>query len=135
MRWTHEERQARPPDSAGGDDHWRHRLYCRDGRRRRLAGSIPIAALAVIGAVGYYVWGGRDSDMGAMLGRRVDERQILVRARAQSLAGVAGAAAGLGGYMVAIALKDPVWPFVLILGVEAIAFIAGLAIYGPHGAR
>jgi hypothetical protein len=37
--------------------------------------------------------------------------------------------------MVAIATKDPVWPFVLILGVEAIAFIAGLAIYGPHGAR
>lgn len=97
--------------------------------------AMPIAALAVIGAIGYYVWGGRDSDMGAMLGRRVDERQILVRARAQSLAGVAGATAGLGGYMVAIALKDPVWPFVLILGVEAIAFIAGLAIYGPHGAR
>jgi hypothetical protein len=83
MRWTHDERQARPPDSAGDDDHWRYRLYCRDGRRPRLA----------------------------------------------------GATAGLGGYMVAIALKDPVWPFVLILGVEAVAFIAGLAIYGPHGAR
>jgi hypothetical protein len=61
--------------------------------------AIPIAALAAIGAIGYYVWGGRDSDMGA------------------------------------IALKDPVWPFVLILGVEAIAFIAGLAVYGAHDAR
>jgi hypothetical protein len=97
--------------------------------------AIPIAALAVIAAVGYYVWGGRDSDLGAMLGSRVDERQILIRARAQSLAGVAGAAAGLVGYTVAVALRDPVWPFVLILGVEAIAFIAGLAIYGPHGSR
>jgi hypothetical protein len=37
--------------------------------------------------------------------------------------------------MVAVAVKDPVWPFVLILGVEAIAFIAGLAIYGTRGAR
>jgi len=95
----------------------------------------PIAALAVIAAIGYYVWGGRDSDLGAMLGRRLDERQILIRARAQSLAGVAGVTAGLVGYMVAVALKDPVWPFVLILGVEAITFIAGLTIYGTRGAR
>jgi hypothetical protein len=37
--------------------------------------------------------------------------------------------------MVAVALKDPVWPFVLVLGVEAITFIAGLAIHGARGAR
>jgi len=97
--------------------------------------AIPVAVIAVAGAIGYYVWSGRDSDMGAMLGQRVDERQSLLRMRAQSLAGVAGGFAGIVGYMVAVALKDPVWPFVLILGVEAAAFIAGLAIYGAHGAR
>ncbi|MGH3152716.1 MAG: hypothetical protein ACRDOB_18575 [Streptosporangiaceae bacterium] len=94
--------------------------------------AVPAEALGVVAAIGYYVWGGRDSDFGAMIGSRVDERQSLVRMRAQSLGGLAGAVAALIGYMVAVALKDPVWPFVLILGVQAIAFIAGLAIYGVH---
>ena len=85
--------------------------------------------IAVVAAAGYYVWGGRDSDMGAMFGARVDERQSLLRMRAQSLALLAGTIAALVGYMVAVALKDPVWPFALILGIEAVTFIAGLTIY------
>ena len=65
-----------------------------------------------------------------------EERQApsLLRTRAQALAGVAGTAAGLVGYMVAIAIKAPVWPFVLILGVQVIAFSTGLAIYGERRA-
>ena len=94
--------------------------------------AVPAEALAVVAAIGYYLWGGRDSDFGAMIGSRVDERQSLLRMRAQSLGGLAGTIAALIGYMVAVALKDPVWPFVLILGVQVIAFIAGLAIYGAH---
>jgi hypothetical protein len=97
--------------------------------------AITTEAIAIVAAVGYYLWGGRDSDSGAMLGGRVDERQSLLRTRAQALAGVAGAAAGVVGYTVAIALKDPVWPFLLIVGVQTIAFSAGLAIYGERGAR
>jgi hypothetical protein len=96
--------------------------------------AIPPEVIAVLAAIGYYAWAGRDSDMGAMLGARVDERQSLLRMQAQALAGVAGTTAGVIGYMVAIALKDPVWPFVLILGVQVIAFIAGLAIYGERRA-
>jgi len=91
--------------------------------------AVPAEALAVVAAIGYYVWGGRDSDFGAMIGRRVDERQSLLRMRAQSLALLAGTIAALVGYMVAVALKDPVWPFALILGIEAVTFIAGLTIY------
>ncbi len=94
--------------------------------------AVPAEAVAVVAAIGYYIWGGRDSDMGAMFGSRVDERQSLLRMRAQSLGGAAGGAAALIGYMVAVALKDPVWPFVLVLGVGAAAFIAGLAIYGAR---
>jgi hypothetical protein len=97
--------------------------------------AIPTEAITVIAAIGYYIWGGRDSDMGAMLGSRADERQSLLRMQAQALAGVAGVIAGLAGYMVAVALKDPVWPFVLVLSVQVITFIAGLAIYGARGAR
>ena len=105
------------------------------GSARGWETAIPTEAIAVVAAIGYYIWGGRDSDMGAMFGSRVDERQSLLRMRAQALAAVAGVAAGLIGYMVAVALKDPVWPFVLVLGAGAIGFIAGLAIYGPRGAR
>ena len=97
--------------------------------------AVPAEALAVVAAIGYYLWGGRDSDFGAMIGSRVDERQSLLRMRAQSLGGAAAGLAGLIGYMVAVALKDPVWPFLLVLGAGAIGFIAGLAIYGAHGAR
>jgi hypothetical protein len=97
--------------------------------------AIPIEALAVVGAVGNYVWGGRDSDMGAMFGSRVDERQSLLRMRAQSLAAVAVAITAVVGTMVATALKDPIWPFALFAGVESIAFIAGLVIYGAHSTR
>jgi hypothetical protein len=46
--------------------------------------------------------------MGAMFGSRVDERQILLRMRAQALASVMMTITGVVGYMVAIALKDPV---------------------------
>ncbi len=79
------------------------------------------------------MWGGRDSDTGGMFGQRVDERQSLLRMRAQALAAVAVAVTGVVGYMVAVALKDPVWPFVLFLGVEAVVFITGLVIYGARG--
>jgi hypothetical protein len=96
--------------------------------------AVPAEALAVVAAIGYYIWGGRDSDFGAMIGSRVDERQSLLRMRAQSLGGVAAGLASLIGYMVAVALKDPVWPFLLVLGAGVIGFIAGLAIYGARDA-
>jgi hypothetical protein len=97
--------------------------------------AIPVAVIAVVAAIGYYIWGGRDSDVGAMIGARVDERQSLIRMRAQSLALVAGTVAALAGYPVAVARKDSVWPFVLVLGVGVVAFIAGLAIYGARDAH
>jgi hypothetical protein len=69
--------------------------------------AIFIAALSVAAAVGYYFWGGRDGDTAAMIGRRTDERQSLLRLRVQSLALVAGTVAGLVGYMVALAARTP----------------------------
>jgi len=96
--------------------------------------AIPTEVMAIILAVGYYIWGGRDSDTGAMIGQRVDERQVLIRMRAQALAAQAVGIIGLIGYIVAIALKDPVWPFVLFIGVEVVAFIGGLVVYGARGA-
>jgi hypothetical protein len=77
---------------------------------------------------------GRDSDTGAMLSSRTDERLSLLRMRAQAPAAVAVAVTGVVGFTVAVALRVPVWLFLLVLGVEVMAFIAGLAIYRARGA-
>jgi hypothetical protein len=84
----------------------------------------------VVAAFGYYLWGGtgRDSDTGAMLSSRTDERQSLLRMRAQALAAMAVAVTGVAGFTVAVAFRVPAWPFLPVLGVEVIAFIASLAI-------
>ena len=97
--------------------------------------AIGVMVITVIAAIGYYIAGGRDSDFGAMIGRQVDERQNLLRTRAQALAGVAVAFTAVVGYTVAIALRDPVWPFALFACVDVAAFIAGLVIFGARGAR
>ncbi len=91
--------------------------------------AIPIEALSLVAAVGYYVLGGRDSDVGAMIGARVDERQDLLRMKARSFSAQAVGIVVLVGTMVAIALRDPIWPFALFGGVEVLAFFAGLAIF------
>jgi hypothetical protein len=97
--------------------------------------AIPTEVIVVVAAIGYYVWGGRDSDMGAMIGSRVDERQSLLRMRAQALAAMAVAVTSVVGYTVAVALRDPVWPFALFAGIEVIVFFAGLVIYGARDVR
>jgi len=109
-------------------------LALADGIAYGRTAGLSVAVVAVVAAIGYYIWGGRDSDTGAMIGRQVDERQRLLRMRAQSLALLAGTVVGLVGYMVAVARKDTVWPFVLILGVEAVAFVVGRAIYADRDA-
>ena len=96
--------------------------------------AIGVAVITVIAAIGYYIVGGRDSDYGAMIGSKVDERQNLLRTRAQALGGVAVALAAVIGYMVAIALRDPVWPFALFACVDAAAFVAGLVIFRARSA-
>jgi len=54
--------------------------------------------------------------------------------RALALAAAAVAVTGVVGFTVAVALRVPVWLFPLVLGVEVIAFIAGLAICRARGA-
>ncbi len=90
---------------------------------------IPPELVVVAGAIGYYVWGGRESDLGAMIGSRADERQNLLRMRARSFAGQAMVITAAAGTVVAVALNDPIWPFAIFLGVGTVSFLAGLAIY------
>jgi hypothetical protein len=90
--------------------------------------AIPVEAIVIAGAIGYYVWGGRDSDTGAMIGSRPDERQRLLRMQAQAIAAQAMLITAMAGYLIAFALKDPVWPFTLFGGVGLVSFFTALAI-------
>jgi hypothetical protein len=94
--------------------------------------AIPIEAVAVATAGGYFLVGGLDNDIGAVYGSRGDERQQTVRLRAQALTAQVTILAVVIGFMVQIARRAPTWPFVVIAGVAAVSFVIGLAIYGVH---
>jgi hypothetical protein len=94
--------------------------------------AIPVEAVAVVAAVGYFLVGGLDNDIGAIYGSQGDERQQMVRLRAQALAAQVTILAVVIGFMVQIARRASTWPFVVIAGVGAVAFVIGLTVYGVH---
>ena len=91
--------------------------------------AILVEVVTVIAAVGYFLVGGLDNDVGAIYGSRTDERQQMVRLRAQALTAQVTALAVVICFMVQIARRAPTWPFVLIAGVGAASFVVGLAMY------
>jgi hypothetical protein len=91
-----------------------------------------VEVVAVIAAVGYFLLGGRNTDVGAIYGSSGDERQQLVRLRAQALTGVVTVLAGVIGFMVQIARRAPTWPFGVVVGVAVASFVVGLTIYRVH---
>lgn len=80
----------------------------------------------------YYVASGRDSDAGAMLRRQPDERQAYRVLKIQALTGKVMSAAAAIGYLVAIGIKAPLWPFAAALGLVAVSGLAGSLIYREH---
>jgi hypothetical protein len=95
--------------------------------------AIPVEVVTVIAAVGYFLLGGLSTDVGAIYGSSGDERQQMVRLRAQALTGVVTVLAAVIGFMVQIARRAPTWPFVVVVGTAAASFVVGLAIYRVHG--
>jgi hypothetical protein len=99
------------------------------GHARWLA--IVIAIVAIGNAVGWYVSAGNDSDDGALLGSRADERQKLVGQQARALAGVVAMAAAYTGLVIAVAVKiADAWPFATLFAVTGFAYLLGLSSYG-----
>lgn len=91
--------------------------------------ALVVEAFTIAMSIGYSVLGGRDSDVGAILGERADERQTHVGMRATALAGMVTAVVALGGFVVATAVGSTVWPFALFSCVTAGSFLVGLAVY------
>jgi hypothetical protein len=88
--------------------------------------AIGVELVTLVAACGYFVLGGRDSDLGALFGARADERQASVGMRATALSGNAMAVVAVGGVVVGTAVGSSAWPFVLFCAVGASAFVVGL---------
>jgi hypothetical protein len=96
----------------------------------------PFAVVVVVGTISY-VWSGRDSGVGVLIGGRADERQALIRTRARALAGNAMYAATAIGAVVELALRDAhhrgsYWSFSLVAVAGGVACLAGLRRYGDR---
>jgi hypothetical protein len=89
--------------------------------------AIAVMAVTIAAAVFYYGVGGRDSDYGALIGDRADERQALFKTQAEALSGTAVYAAAVIGAVVALALRGPghwgsYWPFGLVIVAGTISY-------------
>jgi hypothetical protein len=103
-----------------------------------------LGPLVIVAAAGYYAWGGRDSDMGAVIGHQADERQAHLRLKMQALVGRVMSVAAAVAYLVAFAAKATLWPFAIFIALPAVTLFAGWMIYhdrggdqdtGPHPGR
>ena len=76
-RRTHDEHRASSFAGACGDDRWRVAAAVVVGYG--WGSAVPVVIITIVAGIGYCLWGGRDSDTGAMIGSRADERQPLWR--------------------------------------------------------
>jgi len=90
---------------------------------RGLGSAVGFEIWTVLLTVGYYKLGARDSDFGAMMGSRTDERQAQIKERAAALSAIAMIGVAGIGYAVVVALKEPSWPFLLFSYVGVGAFL------------
>jgi hypothetical protein len=109
--------------------------------------TIVIALTAIGQGVIRYSWAGDDSDEGALLGSRADERQQLVAQQALALAAKFALAAAYLGVVVTVAVKRAdAWPFAAMFVITGFGYLLGLSNYGSgeaaddgadagHGAR
>lgn len=96
-----------------------------------LAIAVEVSGLAR--AVALYMYGGEDSDEGALIGSRPDERQKLISLRSWTLAGKAAFAAAF--FLLAAAIADRAvwwWPVAIILFVAGFAYLLGLTNYADR---
>ena len=98
-------------------------------------GRWPVTIVIAITALGQgmirYAWAGEDTDEGALLGSRADERQQLVGQRALALAGKIALAAAYVGLVVTVAYKRAdAWPFAAMFAITGFGYLLGLSNYG-----
>lgn len=86
-----------------------------------------VTALAVLVL---YLAAAGDSDVGAVLGNRADERQQLVRLKASRVSAVVAVAASVIACVIAAAAGSDYWPFEVIYIVTGLSYLISLWLYG-----
>jgi hypothetical protein len=94
---------------------------------------VTLGPFTVVLAAGWYLWGGRDSDFGALIRDKVDERQAYRRLKTQALVGIVMSAAVGVAYLAALAARATLWPLGILVFVPGVTFIVGWAIYREPG--
>ena len=95
--------------------------------------AIVIEVTILVSAVSSYVSSGQDSDEGALIGSRADERQRLVGQQAMALAARFAMIGAYVGFVVTLAIKPAAaWQFAAVLAVGAVGYLFGLSEYGTN---
>ncbi len=94
-----------------------------------LGAGLSVEIVTLVATFGYYVLGGRDSDLGALFGSRPDERQVSIDLRATAFTAHVLILVAVGGVVVSMAMGALVWPFLLFGVVGGVTYVVGLLIY------
>jgi hypothetical protein len=94
---------------------------------------LGLGLFTIVLAAGWYLAGGRDSDFGALMRDKADERQEYRRLKAQALVGVVMSGAAGIACVAAMAANATLWPFVILAFVPGVTFFVGWVIYREPG--
>jgi hypothetical protein len=94
---------------------------------------IVIEVVFVALAAGYWAWGGKDTDVGAVIGHRADERQASLEMKVTALQGKVMTGAAVVAFLVATVVRAVVWPFALFVVLAGLSGLAGWVIYRERG--
>jgi hypothetical protein len=100
--------------------------------RGNVAAIVIGEAATVVAVVIVYVTAARDSDLGAVLGHRADERQELVRLKASRVSAVVAIAGAVVACVIAAAIKATYWPFEVLYIVPGVAYLISVRAYGAR---
>jgi hypothetical protein len=87
-----------------------------------------VVVLMMVGIL--YLRSGEDTDTGAILGNRADERQTLIRLKATRLSLVVALCTTIGAFVIAVAVKAAYWPFEVLYFTIVVSYFTGLRVYG-----
>jgi hypothetical protein len=99
---------------------------------RGWSAAITVEIFVLLAAAYVYGVARSDSDIGAVFGRRTDERQRLIEMKARELSMAVMYLASVVCVAIALSLKQNYWQADVIGSVGGISFLLGLKIYGPH---
>lgn len=97
------------------------------------AAAVPVAVAAAVPAGFSYWLSGTDTDVGALFAGSADERQTAVRLWVRAFAAVCLLALAAVGAVVSAAAGRTFWPYLLIVGLGGICFLAAAARYRSSG--